>query len=703
MSEPSLDDWRAKAARDLGRALESIVWRTDDGFEHAPLCTRDDLASLPHLTALAHLGSRHGTAIHDLVTDPEPSAAATATRRALEHGAEELELCLDALAQDGLEPEPWSEAEDETDELTGWTAPGDGGIAIHHRGDFDRAIAGLDLATTSLWFAAGEAAVPVLGWWLDAAERAGVDVARLRGGVDFDPHARLTLRRIALRDDTRAVARRCEPVVVWDEAAGIVRFTRARCAGVRPLVVDGQVYHLAGGTPAVEVGATLAGLVEIARELEQRGVDFADLAAASTVRVQVGHEILVEIAKLRALRLLWHKVAAACGTRDATPHILAVTSGRQRAEEFDQRTNLVRTTLAAFAATTGGADALLVMPFDDSASAMGARDLAREQQLLLREEGHLLRVADPAAGSAAVEVLTDAIGRQAWTFLQQTEASGGLFATMRDGSLADRLRAQESLREADVRTRRRVLVGINRFADLALGGPAVGSGDRDPEPAVEAFVRFRDTRDDGAAAACVAAVRAADPVGRATAAAGPGHAHASLAELATAAWPSAGRDVEHRFVPVATTDGHEFEDLRASALAAEATDDPDPEVLLLPLGPVRSARARAEFARDLFEVGGFHVIDPGHFATCDDALARLDAQRPAVAVLCGDDAEYGELVPAVRARIGRDGPVFVVAGRVPDVVAKEVDHVVRAGLDAARFLDRLQRDLGVRDGVNRSD
>src|SRR5690606_24964810 len=222
----------------------------------------------------------------------------------------------------------------------------------------------------------------------------------------------------------------------------VVRFCAAECPGVRPLVVSGQEFHLAGAPPALELGATLAAALETATGLGERGIDFAAFPAAATVQLQVGHDLVREIGKLRALRLLWVRIGHAFGADgDALrPRVLAITSGRQRSDAFDQHTNLVRSTVALFAAVAGGADSVLVTTFDESTDP-AAEELALDQHHLLREEGQLARTADPFAGSFAVESLTDALARRAFEHLVAIEQHGGLLAAAQSGFLLERITA----------------------------------------------------------------------------------------------------------------------------------------------------------------------------------------------------------------------------------------------------------------------
>lgn len=695
---PQPDDlaaWVRRVEQDLnGRSYASLFWHTLDGFAVAPLATRDDTKDLPHLAATALLRTRRGMAIRELVAVPTPERANERMHRALARGADEVELVLDVLAQDALEPS--AEIGDGADDLLGVHLPGDGGVAIHDGTAFAAALEGVDLHRTSLWFTAGESALPVLAAWLRLADERGVPRAALRGGIDVDPIARLTCRRLGFVGDAGVASQRAAIQPVFEETVAALRTCRDHCPEVRPLVVDGQAFHLAGAPPAFEVGATLAAAIDVARRLGERGVDFAELAAGTTLRVQVSHQLLTEIAKLRALRLLWAKVASGFGADgDAlVPRVLGVTSARFRAEEHDQRSNLVRTALAAFAATVGGCDSVVALPWiegdDDDAA-----DLARDQLHLLRAESHLERVADPAGGSFTIEKLTHEIGRAAWDAVHDVEKEGGFLAAARSGFLDERLQIAEDTRERGFRTRRRVLVGVSAFADPELGGAVLLDEVDRADELLERHARWRTERDASRAAAIVEAIGRASPERFFEHALRPDAQHASMAELATATWPPDGVRFEHRFAPVAAADGHEFETLRTRAATARE-HGVDPVVLLLPFGDPDRARARSDFARDLLQVGGFTVVEAAHCADVAAAIAMLRARAPAAVVLCSADGAYPAMIEALAAS---DVPAGrrIVAGHLPDELLASVDATVRLGIDAVTFLDELQRALGVRD------
>ncbi len=235
--------------------------------------------------------------------------------------------------------------------------------------------------------------------------------------------------------------------------------------------------HDAGATAVQELAWAVAdGVDRLASETDGgRSVD--DAARGLAFVFAVGSLYFVEIAKLRAARLLWGAAVAAFGPTRAASRVmrLHVRTARANKSVYDPYTNLLRVTTEAMAAAIGGADSLLVEPhgFDPH--------LAVNVQRILVEEAHLDVVADPAGGSYYVESLTDALGREAWTLFQEIEAAGGAAAARAAGLLDAHLDASRTRRAQAVALRRRTLVGVNDYPDLTEKGPAVG-----PFPEVDA-------------------------------------------------------------------------------------------------------------------------------------------------------------------------------------------------------------------------
>jgi methylmalonyl-CoA mutase len=237
-------------------------------------------------------------------------------------------------------------------------------------------------------------------------------------------------------------------------------------AGVRGVVVDAVGVHEQGASDAQELGWLLARGAQVLRVLEREGIEPEQAIGLVELRVAVTDEQFSSVAKLRALRVLWARLAELCGVRDPRTRVHAVTS-RPMTSAYDVHVNLLRTTVAAFAAGVGGADVITVVPFDEPTGEVSdlARRLARNISALLVEESHVARVTDPAGGAYAVERLTEDLCRAAWAELGRIESGG-------EDAFHVRVAEVKARREADVATRRRPLTGLSEYPRLADPVPA---------------------------------------------------------------------------------------------------------------------------------------------------------------------------------------------------------------------------------------
>jgi methylmalonyl-CoA mutase len=258
----------------------------------------------------------------------------------------------------------------------------------------------------------------------------------------------------------------------------------ARHAGGHPalrgMVVDALPYHQAGGSDAEELGCAVATGVAYLRALTEAGLDVDTAAGQLEFRYAVNADQFLGIAKLRAARRLWARVTEvsgiSVGARAQRQHAVTAPAMLTRRDPW---VNLLRTTVACFAAGIGGADAVTVAPFDAAIgrSAAFARRIARNTQSILLAESRLAGVIDPAGGSWYVESLTDALARQAWTVFTDLERAGGITAALRSGALAARLADTWARRAANLATRVDAITGVSEFPNLAE--PSV---DRPPLP-----------------------------------------------------------------------------------------------------------------------------------------------------------------------------------------------------------------------------
>ncbi|MBJ8345417.1 methylmalonyl-CoA mutase [Antrihabitans sp. YC2-6] len=406
---------------------------------------------------------------------------------------------------------------------------------------------------------------------------------------------------------------------------------------VRAFTVDGTVFHNAGASDAQELGAAIAAGLEYLRALTtEAGIPVADALGQLEFRYAATDDQFQTIAKFRAARQVWARIAQVCGapkSGGAPQH--AVTSAAMMTQR-DPWVNMLRTTLAAFGAGVGGADAVTVLPFDVAVPA-GALDVtetfaarvARNTQLLLLEESHLGRVLDPGAGSWYIDTLTSDIAGKAWSFFQEIEAAGGYRAALDAGTIADRIAATRADRESDIAHRQTALTGINEFPNLA----------ENPLP----------------------------PEAGATL---PGVARYSAA----------------------------FETLRDRSDKYLADNGSRPKVLIVALGPVAEHNARTTFAANLLAAGGIETENSGMLDLAKIRHVVADAGTP-VAILCGSDKRYvDDGVPAVDALRAAGITTVLLAGpEKPFAHAEGADRpdvFLTARIDAVSALSGLLDTLG---------
>jgi methylmalonyl-CoA mutase len=405
-----------------------------------------------------------------------------------------LYTSLDSLREPAL-PGRWPfvrGADARRDVKSGWKVaeafPGNGSAAAETNGALLVALTeGVSALVVGVEGAAAELDRLLEGVFLDlvpVALDAGADyvaaadaVLALLPGLDADQRARLSLD-LGADPLTAPLSGRSAPSVadVVATAATVTGYD----GGVRAVTVDGPAFHNLGASASWELAGGVATAVGYLRLLSDGGVGLRDALRQISFRFAADDDQFMTIAKLRAARQLWARVAEVAGEPDAGAATVHAVTSLPMMTQRDPWVNMLRTTVAAFSAGVGGADTVLVHPFDvaiaggfPGTAASFARRIARNTQLLLLEESHIGRVLDPAGGSWFVEDLTEALAEQAWTHFQDIESRGG-FEAARD-YVAEQIAEVAGRRTADIAHRRRAITGVNEYPNLAE--PAVPQGD----------------------------------------------------------------------------------------------------------------------------------------------------------------------------------------------------------------------------------
>ncbi|MDH6486281.1 methylmalonyl-CoA mutase subunit beta [Streptomyces sp. SAI-127] len=487
------------------------------------------------------------------------------------------EDALSTALEDGLRTRPLYTAHDAAPDpgfpgfapfVRGARAEGNttGGWDVRQRhavADNTAVLTDLENGVTSLWLVAGEGGIPVasLGKVLDGVFLDLAPVA-LDAGSQVASAAQELLRLYDERGIDRKAARGslgADPL--GHEArtgqaldfAPVVPLAR-RCAeeypGLRALTVDALPYHEAGGSAAQELGASIATGVAYLRELTEAGLSVEQACAQLEFRYAATADQFLTIAKLRAARRLWARVAEVCGAPGAGAQAQHAVVSPVMMTRRDPWVNMLRATIATLAAGVGGADAVTVLPFDHALGLPDAfaRRIARNTSTILVEESHLSRVIDPAGGSWYVERLTDELAEAAWQFFRTIERDGGQAAVLRSGRLRTDLATTWAQRSKKLATRREPVTGVSEFPFLSEK-PVV----RDPAPEQPAGGLPRVRRDEA------------------------------------------------------------YEELRARSDAHLAATGSRPRVFLAAIGPAAAHTARTTFAANLFQAGGIEPVTEGTF------------------------------------------------------------------------------------------
>lgn len=661
------DQWRALVDKGLKGASfdKRLVTRLYEGIAVQPLYTAEDWpaandpSGLPGFAPFTRGGHAAGAGAEgwDILTEHgtgDPKAANAAILTDLLRGATAVRLRLDRPAC--------------------------------RLDDLDRTLAEvyLDLVPLSLDAGAGGVAAAALlsALW----QRRGVGNDAARGAFNADPIGALAAAGTLPGGLDAALARTAE-LAVWTART----FARVTAVGV-----DSSPYHDAGATESQDLAAAMATGVAYLRALTAAGLSIDDACRQIAFTLSVGCDQFLSIAKLRAARRLWARIAEASGAAEParTMHLTARTARRIMSRR-DPWVNMLRTTVAGFAAGVGGADAVLVLPFD---AALGesddfARRIARNSQILLKEESSLARVADPAGGSWYVETLTEQLAQAAWTGFQDIERRGGIAAVLADGSLADAIARSWAQREANIARRKDPLTGVSEFPNI-LEQPVVRPIPAKPDHNVLAEPDHNVPAEPAGDDAPRSAIPALDSPDAAVRAAASG---ATLAGLTAAL----AADTPARIAPLPRHRlGEAFEALRDAADRHKADTGAWPAIFLANIGPVAQHTARATYAKNFFEAGGIQALGNNGFPDAGAAAAAFRASGARIAVLCGSDALYeAHAAPFAQALKAAGAEHLFLAGnpgdRRDDYAAAGIDAFVSVGCDVLSVLRAALIRLGV--------
>lgn len=729
-SKPTYEEWKARAEKLLNGASfeQKLVTPTYEGISLQPLYRGEDTQNVPHIASVPGAAPYvRGSQEQGYASQPwavcqelsyaTPAAFNQAARHDLQRGQTMLNLSLDRAGSAGLDADQ-----------AGAGQIGQGGVSLSSLADVEQLLAEIDLGQTPLMVQAGSAGAAVLALVAAHLRKNGQANDQLRGVIGADPLGELA------KNGTLPVTL----AAAYDALAEATRWAIANAPQVQTVLVQATPYHDGGGSAVEELAFALATGVEYVRELDARGIAIDEAAVRMRFSFSLGSQFFMEIAKLRAARMLWAKVIDAFGGNEQAQKLAIHTRTSARTKTVhDPYVNMLRSTTEAFAGVVGGADSLHVSPFDEAIRPADefSRRIARNTQLILQNEAHLTKVADPAGGSWYIEALTDELAQKAWALFQEVEAAGGMAQALQAGLPQQKVATIAAKRQANMSKRKDKMVGTNTYPNLqetivpALTEAQQTAIQEERRAAVQKQRAAVDqltlvaklsayeaaVEANGKVAAHMREQAAADR-DEAAAASEPDSSHqpdameaaieavlhgATLGEIARvrAAAGNAAPTVEP--IPL-RRDAAAFEALRALAERHKQQHGSYPQAFIAKLGTVSQYKARADFATGFVEAGGFQGIQGPGFTEVEAAVEAALAAAPSLVVICSHDELYPQMAPALAKLIKQKNPQLTIwlAGRPAPELAAEykaagIDDFIYMGANCADMLAQLAQQKGI--------
>lgn len=484
----------------------------------------------------------------------------------------------------------------------------------------------------SFHFITKDTAPQILDFLIKALDELGIDRAGFKGSVEFDPLSYLATSGGYFYSEKDDMA-----------DAGKMLTQAKDIPNLRVLSVNSHFFSDTGATIVQELAYALSMTSTYMNALTEQGHSVDFIARHMQWNLGIGSDYFMEIAKIRAARMLFAALATSYNSHEAigTSVFIHSITTKWNKTLYDPNVNMLRLTTEAMSASLGGCNSLLVEPFDTvyNEPTDFSERLARNIQIILKEESYFNRVVDPAAGSYYIETLTNALVEQAWNHFLQIEDQGGFIQAVMAGTIQKEIEGTVQRRTEMVASRREVLLGTNQF------------------PNVNETINGCIAEDKAFPGEFINAEKVASPVIRKRAA-------------------------------------MEFEKLR---LAVEKRKTQRPRVFMLTYGSLAMRLARSQFSGNFFACGGYEIIDNHGFKTAEEGVKAAFDAKANIIVVCSSDEEYAEIAPAV-ADLVKDKAIVVVAGapaNMEELKQKGIHEFIHIRSNVLETLKGFHKKLGI--------
>lgn len=696
---PSFDEWKKQVEAELkGESFDKkLITKTYEGINLQPIYIKNDIKDINFINSYPgfdnfvrgtkasgyHSGSWE---IAQGYSNALPEELNEILRYDLQKGLNSIYINFDLPTQLGLDADQSKPGE-----------VGKDGLSISDIRKMQLLFNNIDLTEYPIHINAGFSALPFTLLFVAFIKELRLSLMNLKGSITSDPYDFL-LRHGFLPYSFKQI---------FDEIKFATQLMIRSNSPIRTIGISGMNYNNAGANAVQELAFVFSTAVEYLEELLNRGLAIEEVVKRMKFTFGISSFYFMEIAKLRAAKILWNQILKLYSVpKESRKIYIHGKTTLYNQTITDPYVNMLRTTTEAFSAVVGGVDALTTNPFDEIFNIPDnfSRRIARNTQIILKEESHLDQVIDPAAGSFFVEHLTAQLAESSWKLIQQIDEMGGMLKAIKNGFVQDEVNNIAEARKKDYAKRKSVLVGTNMYANpkeeiIERKQPDYGEIYRKQ---VEYIKNYRISGDDQKHKSIldklqiIANTKSYDLVETAIEAYIDG---ATIGEVASSI-RSAGKD-EIKIKPFNIQRAAEiFEELRFTSENYRKKTGHKPRVFLATMGPLKQYKVRADFSRGVFEVGGFEVVYPKNgFANTKEAITKALESKAEIITICSTDDTYPELVPAIVKGIKSKSPekIVVLAGYPKEQIEQYksigVDEFIYLGADVHSILSGLLRRL----------
>lgn len=608
----STQEWMDKITTDLKGAdfEKKLVWRSKEGVTAQPFYREEDLENLSHLDVLPGefpfvrgvKSQNNSWYVRQDITVKDVKEANARALDVLMKGVDSLGFCFDSH--------------------TAVTAD-----------TMSALLKNIDLESAEVNFSCPKEFTKVAELFATYVKSNGYNPENVHGSLNFDPYGRLLCTGKLFGKDGDIDPDYVKTLV--DSTAELPNF--------RVITINAKHLNNAGSYITQELGYGLSMGAEYLAKLTEAGLNVETVASNIRFNFGVGSNYFMEIAKFRAGRYLWAKIANTFGAPEAACKMIAhAETSKWNMTVYDAHVNMLRSQTEAMSASIAGVHSMTVLPFDKTykTSDKFSERIARNQQLLLKEESHIEKIVDASAGSYYIENLTDSIAQQAWKLFLETEEKGGYLTAVKAGFIQEDVKNAAGDRRNFLAQRRDVLLGTNQY-------PNSGETAKD---------KLEAKNSNGCCCASKQDDILVEPL-------------------------EFGRGSE------------EFEALRLATEAAAQR----PKVFMLKLGNLAMRQARGQFSANFFACAGYEIDDNLGYKSVDAGVKAALNSKADIVVICSSDDEYAEFAPEAYNAL-KHKAIFVVAGApacMDDLKAKGIENFIHVRTNALEELKRFNSKLSI--------